>query len=181
MRYAMNDLPREELTKLLAEHGRALAEDHPRCESLLRERCSGQRKEVNVLVQTLESGVVADLLGSEGPASEEMLESLASRVHEDTGLPQNLTRWGVESWSLALSDLPAQEPAQAAPAFDIDPPACFYLGREYDLEKKTVLPDRHVMYDARDLTTHGVLVGMTGSPSPVPRSRPQEVRPVDLS
>ena len=47
--------------------------------------------------------------------------------------------------------------------FDIEKPACFYLGREYDLANKVVLPDSHVMYDARDLTTHGVVVGMTGS------------------
>src|SRR5947208_10249785 len=45
---------------------------------------------------------------------------------------------------------------------DIEQPACFYLGREYDLAAKTVL-DKPVMYDARDLTTHGVVVGMTGS------------------
>src|SRR5205807_9236573 len=51
-------------------------------------------------------------------------------------------------------------PAPAAP--DIELPACFYLGREYDLATRTVL-DRPVMYDARDLTTHGVVVGMTGS------------------
>ena len=38
----------------------------------------------------------------------------------------------------------------------------FYLGKEYDLEKGEIL-DRPVMYDARDLTTHGVCVGMTGS------------------
>lgn len=47
--------------------------------------------------------------------------------------------------------------------FDIEQPACFYLGREYDLKTRTVLSDKHVMYDARDLTTHGVVVGMTGS------------------
>jgi hypothetical protein len=41
-------------------------------------------------------------------------------------------------------------------------PACFYLGREYDLASRTTL-DRPLMYDARDLTTHGVVVGMTGS------------------
>ena len=45
---------------------------------------------------------------------------------------------------------------------DIEKPACFYLGREYDLASRTVL-DEPVMYDARDLTTHGVVVGMTGS------------------
>lgn len=45
---------------------------------------------------------------------------------------------------------------------DIDRPDSFYPGREYDLEKKAVL-DRPVFYDAHDLTTHGVVVGMTGS------------------
>ncbi len=38
----------------------------------------------------------------------------------------------------------------------------FYLGQEYDLAKGERL-DRLVMYDARDLTTHAVCVGMTGS------------------
>jgi hypothetical protein len=38
----------------------------------------------------------------------------------------------------------------------------FYLGKEYDLEKAKLL-DQLVMYDARDLTTHAVCVGMTGS------------------
>lgn len=38
----------------------------------------------------------------------------------------------------------------------------FYLGKEYDLGKKKLL-ERLVMYDARDLTTHAVCVGMTGS------------------
>src|SRR3954466_9991809 len=45
---------------------------------------------------------------------------------------------------------------------DIEQPACSYLGREYDLPTHPVL-DRRVMYNARDLTTHGVVVGMTGS------------------
>jgi hypothetical protein len=56
----------------------------------------------------------------------------------------------------------APPPAAEAP-FDIEQPACFYLGREYDLAGGQVLPDKHIMYDARDLTTHGVVVGMTGS------------------
>jgi DNA helicase HerA-like ATPase len=45
---------------------------------------------------------------------------------------------------------------------NIEQPANFYLGREYDLAQKKTL-DKAVMYDARDLTTHGVVVGMTGS------------------
>lgn len=39
---------------------------------------------------------------------------------------------------------------------------CFYLGQEYDLKRKQKL-EQPVMYDAKDLTTHGVVVGMTGS------------------
>jgi len=38
----------------------------------------------------------------------------------------------------------------------------FYLDQEYDLAKAKRL-DRLIMYDARDLTTHAVCVGMTGS------------------
>ena len=38
----------------------------------------------------------------------------------------------------------------------------FYLGRDYDLESKTVGEDL-VLYDSKDLVTHGVVLGMTGS------------------
>ena len=38
----------------------------------------------------------------------------------------------------------------------------FYLGRKYNLESGTTIPDP-VLYDSKDLTTHAVCVGMTGS------------------
>src|SRR4028119_1696195 len=38
----------------------------------------------------------------------------------------------------------------------------FYLGRPYDLERGETAPTP-LLYDARDLVTHGVIVGMTGS------------------
>ena len=38
----------------------------------------------------------------------------------------------------------------------------FYLGKRYDLKEQS-LTDDLIMYDARDLTTHAVCVGMTGS------------------
>jgi len=40
--------------------------------------------------------------------------------------------------------------------------ASFYLGKEYDVRKSKVL-SKPVMYDARDLTTHAICLGMTGS------------------
>ena len=38
----------------------------------------------------------------------------------------------------------------------------FYLGKEYDLREQEAV-GAPVNYDARDLTTHAVCVGMTGS------------------
>ncbi len=43
-----------------------------------------------------------------------------------------------------------------------EPFAGFFLGRKYDLAARKALDER-VIYDPRDLTTHGVVVGMTGS------------------
>jgi hypothetical protein len=38
----------------------------------------------------------------------------------------------------------------------------FYLGKKYDLENDKVL-DELILYDSKDLLTHGVCIGMTGS------------------
>ncbi|HSJ55860.1 MAG TPA: DUF87 domain-containing protein, partial [Anaerolineae bacterium] len=43
-----------------------------------------------------------------------------------------------------------------------DEPGRFYLGQAYDLARDEPL-DRPVYYDAGDLTTHAVILGMTGS------------------
>ncbi|MBU0703871.1 MAG: DUF87 domain-containing protein [Chloroflexi bacterium] len=45
---------------------------------------------------------------------------------------------------------------------DFEKLGAFYLGKEYDVAEGKLL-DRLLMYDARDLTTHAVCVGMTGS------------------
>ncbi len=39
----------------------------------------------------------------------------------------------------------------------------FYLGKMHDLKSGVTAPDQFVLYDAKDLTTHAVCVGMTGS------------------
>ena len=38
----------------------------------------------------------------------------------------------------------------------------FYLGRAYDLSARRRL-EEPVLYDSKDLTTHAVIIGMTGS------------------
>ena len=46
--------------------------------------------------------------------------------------------------------------------FDYEKLGQFYLGKEYDLGSKEVSGEP-VMYDSKDLVTHGVVLGMTGS------------------
>src|SRR5262245_34182273 len=48
---------------------------------------------------------------------------------------------------------------------DFEKPGSFYLGRQYDWQQRQLDPDPNklLLYDARDLTTHAVCVGMTGS------------------
>lgn len=53
-------------------------------------------------------------------------------------------------------------PAVTNNTFQIDPPSCFYLGRDYDLKTKE-LGDNPVLLPASHFTTHAVVVGMTGS------------------
>ena len=45
---------------------------------------------------------------------------------------------------------------------DFEKLGVFYLGKEYDLEQKQLQEDL-VLYKSKDLTTHGVIIGMTGS------------------
>lgn len=47
-------------------------------------------------------------------------------------------------------------------ASDYEKLGSFYLGRGFDL-KKNELKDELVLYDSKDLVTHGVVLGMTGS------------------
>lgn len=45
---------------------------------------------------------------------------------------------------------------------DFEKLGAFYLGKQYDLASRT-RKDDYVLYDAKDLTTHAVIIGMTGS------------------
>ncbi len=46
--------------------------------------------------------------------------------------------------------------------YDFEKLGAFYLGKRYDMEADT-LTDEPVLYDSKDLTTHAVIIGMTGS------------------
>src|SRR5271170_4810045 len=45
---------------------------------------------------------------------------------------------------------------------DFEKLGVFYLGKEYDWQNRKLKPEL-LLYDSKDLTTHAVCVGMTGS------------------
>jgi hypothetical protein len=63
---------------------------------------------------------------------------------------------GVSAWHLQ------HLPIMSVSSEDYEKLGQFYLGREYDPEAKKVA-DELVLYDSKDLVTHGVVLGMTGS------------------
>ena len=50
----------------------------------------------------------------------------------------------------------------SAMSVDYEKMGLFYLGRQFDAATRETTQDL-VLYDSRDLTTHAVCVGMTGS------------------
>lgn len=81
---------------------------------------------------------------------------------------QDTTRTGTHvPWSVLRGSAKRQldrvpGPARIAAMQDFETLGAFYLGRPYDLATKTATP-APLMYDSRDLLTHAVCIGMTGS------------------
>ncbi len=62
-----------------------------------------------------------------------------------------------------LIDAPfTSQPSHDQNMTDYEKLGAFYLGKRYDLASRT-RSDELVLYDAKDLTTHAVIIGMTGS------------------
>lgn len=95
--------PRQKLAELIARYGKGLSDDPKRCEGLLRDVCGQYKREIFVLVSAVREGIPSGLQHSwDGIPKDVMLARLTNRLHEDLGVAENLARWAVESWALAL-------------------------------------------------------------------------------
>ncbi len=99
----MNDYPRRKLKELIAEYGSSLADDPVKCKGFLLDYCGKWPKEINVLHMALTAGIVQKLIE---PHSQVPIKVLIAR-HTNTlisqhGLSEEVARWAVESWLLAL-------------------------------------------------------------------------------
>src|SRR5438445_10427928 len=99
----MDDAPRRTLIEIWAKHGPIGAEDARRCEGLLKDLCAEHRAEINVLVTALREGVVGRLLSAADSVPWMVLITRETHTfNKNTAIAENMARWGVESWALAL-------------------------------------------------------------------------------
>jgi len=119
--------PRQVLAELVLRYGTGLSHDARRCDALLRDLCGGDqyKREIFALVSAVREQVPADLLNfSDGLPKEVLLNRLSKRTHDNLGITEELARWGVESWALALGIVQAEEVT-----FPFQCPACGTTGR----------------------------------------------------
>lgn len=103
----MHDLPRQKLRKLIIEYGRSLCGDPRRCEALLKDYCGQYKREIFVLISALKERVAYELINFQDNIPEViLLGRLVKRLQEDLALTEDAAKWTVESWRIALSNIP---------------------------------------------------------------------------
>jgi hypothetical protein len=112
----MNDLPRQKLHGIIVKYSRSICDDARRCEGLLRDLCSGYKRETHVLVSALRERVPHELLNtsSSGITKEVTIARLSKRLHDELAMTEEAARWAVESWALALGLMTATEISKLA-------------------------------------------------------------------
>ena len=121
----MEPIVRDTLRQLIVQHGRALCDDPPRCEAMLRDLCGQHKPEIALLITALQQRVPAALLANAaGLPSALLVDQLRQRLARELFLTAEAAQWAVETWALALglSDGPAGPPA-LAPLKQIRTPA----------------------------------------------------------
>lgn len=106
----LSDYPRRKLSEMVIRFGRAICDDPKKCEGLLKDFCTGYRREISALVNALRSKVVDELLAlADGLPQEVLVARLAKKLEDDHGLNRELARWAVTSWGIALGRFSADE------------------------------------------------------------------------
>jgi TPR repeat protein len=102
----MQDLPRQKLRELIAEHGLSLCDDPRRVEAMLKDLCGQHKREIFVLVSAMKERVVEDLRNSQATVPTSiLLPRLAKRLHDNLGLTEDIASWAVETWAWVLGFL----------------------------------------------------------------------------
>jgi hypothetical protein len=103
----LNNLPRQKLCEIIKRYGKDVCNDHKRIRGLLNDFCSGNYPEINYLLTALEEQVYTELVVSSKTVPYEMLSArLVNRLYINRGMAEEIARWAVNSWALALGVIP---------------------------------------------------------------------------
>lgn len=93
----------ERLAAALATYGRDWCDDPRRCEALLKDLLAAHSREIKLLVDAVEAGVVRELAGGQSPLpADARLRRCVRRLHDDMGLREDLACRAVGLWAIAL-------------------------------------------------------------------------------
>ncbi len=111
----MNDLARGQLCRILAKYGRGICDEPKRLRALLADLCPALKLEVNLLASAVEHRVVTELLHMSANVPWQAVSGrLTRRMADDLGVNEDLARWTINTWSMALGLIPsAPLPGQA--------------------------------------------------------------------
>jgi uncharacterized RDD family membrane protein YckC len=114
----MNNIPRQEIQKLMIQSGRSLL-DHPaRLEGILKDTCGQCTTEIFLLVTALKEQVPQALLSSSksGMPVQFLLAQQVDKLHLNRGFEKTAAQWAVESWALALGIIATDQKQHNLPA-----------------------------------------------------------------
>lgn len=103
----MDSIPQQKLYELITQYGESLYQDPHRCEALLRDLCGkhgAYPKEISLIRQAQERGIIQDLLSLNHPDSSypAVAAKWLKMLREDYALTEEAARWTVETWAKAL-------------------------------------------------------------------------------
>lgn len=99
----MNEEARKILCEMIEHYGRGLCNDSRRCSALLKDHCGQYKREIFALISALEHGVTENLINApSGTPSTILIPRLSKQLEDELGLAENVAKWAVETWALAL-------------------------------------------------------------------------------
>jgi hypothetical protein len=118
----LDDHARRQLCFIISQYGRTIIDDQRRCRGLLKDLAPNHKRETNLLFQTLDEKIAAELSQNNTIIPLPLqLDHLAQRLHDNCGIQLEFAYWSVESWAIALNVIQQPVPKVAITPKTITP------------------------------------------------------------